>query len=102
MKKKYNLEHLDDLWPFDNNITTDTLPIPVQPHSDEKNVESMRKNPGHGVALEGACWINQEGKTCAKLVELTGKVFYITRNVFQVMLINLVIHQLELPLQANK
>ena len=33
--------------------------------------------------------MNQEGKTYVKLVELTIKVLYITRNVLQVMLNNL-------------
>ncbi len=56
----------------------------------------MRRILAHEVALEGTCLMNQEGKTCAELVELTIKVFHLTRNVFQVMLYNLVIHQLEL------
>ena len=45
---------------------------------------------------------NEEGKTCAQLVELTIKVFHMTRKVFQVMPNNFVIHQLEPTPQANK
>ena len=56
-----------------------------------KNVVSVRRNHANGVALEGTCWVNQEGKTCAELVGLTVKVIYTTRNVFQVMFINLYI-----------
>ncbi len=37
----------------------------------QKNVESMRRIHAHRVAQEGTCWMNQEGKTCAELVELT-------------------------------
>ncbi len=46
--------------------------------------------------------MNQEGKTCPELVQLTIKTFLTTQNVFLVMLYNLVIHQLELTLQAKQ
>ena len=46
--------------------------------------------------------MNKEGKTCAQLVELTIKVFHATRKIFQVIHNNLVIHQVEPTLQANK
>ncbi len=44
----------------------------------------------------------KEGKTCAKLVELTIQVSHVTKKVYQVILNKLFIQQQVLTLQANK
>ncbi len=42
----------------------------INEHYDKENVESIRRIHARWVALEGTFWMNQEGKTCAELVEL--------------------------------
>ena len=61
----------------------------------QKNCWINRENPcSRCCTARYTRWMNEESKTCAQLDELTIKVFYITRKVFQVMPNNPVIHNM--------